>query len=762
MKIKKSDALEYHSGKRKGKIEVVTTKPVSTQRDLSLAYSPGVAEPCLEIAKDENKVYEYTAKGNLVGVISNGTAVLGLGDIGPAASKPVMEGKGVLFKKFADIDVFDIELDSKNIDDLVKAIKMMEPTFGGINLEDFAGPDCFEIERRLKEEMNIPVFHDDQHGTAIISGAAMLNAVELAGKKLSEVRAVYNGAGASGIACAKFHISLGLNPENVLMCDTKGVIHSKRDDLNEYKLEFARDTDARTLEDAFVGADMFFGLSKGNVVTKKMVKSMADNPIIFAMANPVSEISYPDAIAARKDVIMATGRSDYPNQVNNVLGFPFIFRGALDVHAKSINEEMKRAAAYSIAELAKEEVPDAVKHAYGMQDISYGREYIIPKPFDPRVLTWVAPAVAKAAMKSGVARKKITNFEKYKFDLNIRMGRAHSFMSTIYNKAKSKPLRVVFPEGENKKIISSASIALEQGICNPVLIGNPQYIKELANEINVDLEGIEIIYPKHFAYLNYFAETYYQKRQRKGLTKQQALEEMLNSPNHFGSMLLDSGQADAMVSGLTTNYPATIRPALEIVGHQDKYNRVSGLYIVISQNEVYFLTDTTVNIDPSARDISDITLQAAEFVRHFEIEPRVALLSYSNFGSADGDTPRKMQQALKIINERAPELIVDGDIQADVAVNQEVIDAEYSFSKLTGGKANVLVFPSLTSGNVSYKLLKSLGNLNIIGPVLQGMSKSVHVLQKGSSINEIVDMTAIANVMAQNLEEDKLVCSVKY
>ncbi len=762
MEISKNDALEYHSGKRKGKIEVVTTKPVATQRDLSLAYSPGVAEPCLEIANDESQVFEYTAKGNLVAVISNGTAVLGLGDIGPSASKPVMEGKGVLFKKFADIDVFDIELNSKNIDDLVMAIKMMEPTFGGINLEDFAGPDCFEIEKRLKAEMNIPVFHDDQHGTAIISGAAMLNAVELAGKKLSEVKAVYNGAGASGIACAKFHISLGLKPENVIMCDSKGVIHSERDDLNEYKVDFARDTELRTLEEAFVGADMFFGLSKGNVVSKEMVRSMAPNPIIFAMANPVSEISYPDAIEAREDVIMATGRSDYPNQVNNVLGFPFIFRGALDVHAKSINEEMKLAAAYSIAQLAKEEVPDAVKHAYGTTNLSYGKEYIIPKPFDPRVLTWVAPAVAKAAMDSGVARKEIKDFDKYKHHLDIRMGRAHSFMNIIYNKAKSKPLRVVFPEGENTKIISAVNISKQQGICEPVLIGNPSKINEIANSVNVDITGIEIIDPRNNPYTNYYSNLYFEKRCRKGITRKQATEQMLNSTNHFGSMLLEAGQADAMVSGLTTNYSDTIKPALEIVGQQSIYSRVSGLYIIISHNEVYFLTDTTVNIDPKASEIADITLQAADFVRQFDIEPRVALLSYSNFGSSTGDVPKKMQDALKIVNQKAPELIVDGDIQADVAVSQEKIDLDYSFSKLSGGNANVLVFPNLTAGNVAYKLLNKLGNLNVIGPVLQGMSKSIHVLQKGSSINEIVDMTAIANVMAQNLEEERLICSVKY
>lgn len=515
----RTDALEYHSGKKKGKIEVITTKPVSTQRDLSLAYSPGVAEPCLEIEKDESKAYEYTAKGNLVAVISNGTAVLGLGNIGALAGKPVMEGKGVLFKKFADIDVFDIELNSENVDELVKAIKMMEPTFGGVNLEDFAGPDCFVIEERLKNEMEIPVFHDDQHGTAIISGAAMLNAVELAGKKLEDMKAVYNGAGASGIACAKFHISLGLKPENVIMCDSKGVIYKGRDGVNEYKEEFARDTDLRTLEDALVGADLFFGLSKGNVVSKDMLKTMADNPIILALANPDPEIKYPDAMEARPDAIMATGRSDFPNQVNNVLGFPFIFRGALDVHAKQINEEMKKAAAYAIAELAKEDVPDSVKIAYGVNEMSFGKEYIIPKPFDPRVLTWVSPAVAKAAMETGVARKPIEDFDKYKFDLNIRMGRAHSFMSIIYNKAKLSPRKVVFPEGQERKIMRAAEIAYNDGFASPILIGHEDVIRERAEEYGVSLEGMDIIDPESCVHIKRFSEIYYNKRKRKGITK---------------------------------------------------------------------------------------------------------------------------------------------------------------------------------------------------------------------------------------------------
>lgn len=754
-------ALEYHSSKPKGKIEVITTKPVSTSRDLALAYSPGVAAPCEEIAKDPEKVYEYTAKGNLVAVISNGSAVLGLGNLGAAASKPVMEGKGVLFKKFADIDVFDIELDSENIDDLVKAIKMMEPTFGGINLEDFSGPDCFELEERLKKAMNIPVFHDDQHGTAIISGAAMLNAVELSGKDISKVKAVYNGAGASGIACAKFHISLGLKPENVIVCDSKGVIYKGRERVNEYKKPFAIETNRRTLEDALVDADMFFGLSKGNLVNKEMVRSMADNPIIFALANPNPEITYPDALEAREDIIMATGRSDFPNQVNNVLGFPFIFRGALDVYASAINEEMKKAAAYAIAKLAKEDVPDGVKAAYDLKELKYGREYIIPKPFDPRVLTRVAPAVAQAAMDTKVARKPIKDFEKYKFDLNIRMGRAYSFMSTIYNKAKSKPSRLVYPEGANRKIISAAVQAKEQGIAEPVLLGEKDLIESIAKEFKLDLKGIDIIDPNNFAFTKYFAREYYNLRQRRGVTKQEAMERMLHSNDYFGCMMIRLGFADSLVAGLTTNYPDTVRPALEIIGKQERFNKVSGIYIVISKNDVYFLSDTTVTVDPTPEDLSDIAVQAAEFAEYFDITPRIALLSYSNFGSAEGKVPLKMREATKKIKERLPNYVVDGELQADTALSKVMLKEDYEFSSLKD-TANVLIFPNLESGNISYKLLQKLGDAKVIGPVLSGVNKSVHVLQKGASVTEIVDMSAIATVMSHNMEDERLVCFVKF
>lgn len=755
------NALEYHSSKPKGKIEVITTKPVSTQRDLALAYSPGVAEPCLEIEKDPEKVYEYTAKGNLVAVISNGSAVLGLGNLGAAASKPVMEGKGVLFKKFADIDVFDIELDSENLDELVKAIKMMEPTFGGINLEDFSGPDCFELEERLKKEMKIPVFHDDQHGTAIISGAAMLNAIELAEKDISKVKAVYNGAGASGLACAKFHISLGLKPENVIICDSKGVIYKGRDGVNKYKEPFAIETDRRTLEDALEGADMFFGLSKGNLVSKEMVSSMANDPIIFALANPDPEITYPDALDARKDVIMATGRSDYPNQVNNVLGFPFIFRGALDVYASAINEEMKKAAAYAIAELAKEDVPDGVKAAYDLQELKYGREYIIPKPFDPRVLTRVSPAVAKAAMDSGVARKPIKDFDRYKFDLDIRMGRAYSFMSTIYNKAKNRPSRLVFPEGANRKIISAAVQAKEQGIAEPVLLGEKDIIQSVAKDFKLDLSGIDIIDPNNFAFTKYFAREYYNLRQRRGVTKQEAMERMLHSRDYFACMMIRLGFADSMVAGLTTNYPETVRPALEIIGKQERFDKVSGIYMVISKNEVYFLSDTTVTVDPTPEDLSDITVQAAELAEYFDIMPRIALLSYSNFGSAEGKVPNKMRNATELIKKRLPNYVIDGEMQADAALSKIMLKEDYEFSDLKE-PANVLIFPNLESGNISYKLLQKLGDAKVIGPVLSGVKKSVHVLQKGASVTEIVDMAAIATVMSHNIEDERLICSVKF
>lgn len=752
MKIRKEDALEYHSMGRKGKIEVITTKPCVTQRDLSLAYTPGVAEPCREIEKDISKVFEYTAKGNLVAVISNGTAVLGLGDIGPEAGKPVMEGKGVLFKTFADIDVFDIELRSKDIDEVIRVCQVLEPTFGGINLEDIKGPECFYIEDALKKTLKIPVFHDDQHGTAIISGAALLNAVELAGKKIDEVKVVYNGAGASGIACAKFHISLGVKKENVILCDSKGVIYKGRTSgMNEFKEEFAIETECRTLADALVGADVFVGLSQGNVVSKDMVRSMAKNPIIFAMANPDPEITYNDALEARQDLIMATGRSDYPNQVNNVLGFPFIFRGALDVQATAINEEMKKAAAYALAKLAKEEVPESVKRAYGVTEMSFGREYIIPKPFDPRVLTWVAPAVAKAAMDTGVARKPIEDFDEYRHQLDIRMGRTLAIMSPIYNKAQKNPKRIVFPEGEDYKIIKAAQISVDEGIAKPILIGNEERIQNCAKENGLDLEGIEIINPKNYSKINLYIDEFYRLRQRKGITKKEAQQKLYNIPNYFGAMMVHIGDSDGMISGLNSHYPDTIRPALEIIGRDSNYQKVSGLYIISNKNSTYFLSDTTVNIDPTPEDIADITLQAADFVTNFDIKPKVALLSYSNFGSVKGVLPQKMIDALKIIRKRKPDLIVDGEMQADTAVVPDIINETFPFSTLKDG-ANVLIFPGLTSGNIAYKLLVRIGNCHAIGPVLLGLSKSVHVLQRGSEINEIVDMIAIAVVDAQHKE----------
>ncbi len=751
MKIRREDALEYHSKGRKGKIEVITTKPCVTQRDLSLAYTPGVAEPCREIHHNVEKVFEYTAKGNLVAVISNGTAVLGLGDIGPEAGKPVMEGKGVLFKTFADIDVFDIELKSKDVDEIIRVCEVLEPTFGGINLEDIKGPECFYIEEALKKSLKIPVFHDDQHGTAIISGAALLNAVELAGKKMNEIKVVYNGAGASGIACAKFHISLGVDPKNVIMCDSKGVIYKgRKQGMNEFKKDFEIETDARTLEDALVGADVFVGLSQGNCVTKKMIKPMADNPIIFAMANPDPEITYEDAIEARPDVIMATGRSDYPNQVNNVLGFPFIFRGALDVHATAINEEMKQAAAHALADLAKQEVPESVKRAYAVTEMSFGREYIIPKPFDPRVLTWVSPAVAKAAMDTGVARKPIEDFDEYRRQLDVRMGRAQLIMNPIFRKAANNPKRVVFPEGEELKIIRAAQQAIDAKIAHPILLGDEDVIRKIAEENGFDIDNMEIVNPRKFDKIDEYANEYFKLRQRKGTTLKAAYKSIVR-PNYFAAMMVHIGDADTMISGLTSHYPWTIRPALKIVGSDEKYDKVSGLYIISTKQKTYFLTDTTVNIDPSAEDISDIALQAAEFVTNFDIVPRVALLSYSNFGSSPGPSPDKMKKAVKLIKERRPDLVVDGEMQADTAVVDDILRENYPFSYLDT-HANVLIFPNLDAGNIAYKLLARIGNAHPIGPVLLGMKKSVHVLQTGAEVNEILDMIAIAVVDAQHKE----------
>jgi malate dehydrogenase (oxaloacetate-decarboxylating)(NADP+) len=755
MKIRKEDALSYHSDGRKGKIEVVTTKPCITQRDLSLAYTPGVAEPCREIHKDTDKVYEYTAKGNLVAVISNGTAVLGLGDIGPEAGKPVMEGKGVLFKVFADVDVFDIEIDSKDTDEIIRTCQILEPTFGGINLEDIKGPECFYIENALKKTMKIPVFHDDQHGTAIISGAALVNAVELAGKKMDEVKVVYNGAGASGIACAKFHISLGVNPANVLMCDSRGVIYKGREKgMNEFKEDFAVETDRRTLAEALVGADVFVGLSQGNVVDKDMVKTMANDPIIFAMANPDPEITYEDAVEARSDVIMATGRSDYPNQVNNVLGFPFIFRGALDVYSTSINEEMKKAAAYALANLAKEEVPEKVKRAYDVEEMQFGREYIIPKPFDPRVLTWVAPAVAKAAMDTGVARRNIEDFDEYKRQLDIRMGRADRIMNKIYEKAQKNPKRIVFPEGEEIKIMKAASLCVDEGMAHPVLLGNKERILDLANTYSIDLEGIEIINPKESDKLQSYIDEYYKLRWRKGVSKYDAKRHIRLRNNYFGAMMVHMGDADGMTSGLSTYYPDTIRPSLEIIGKDSRYKRVAGMYIATTKKGIFFLADTTVNMNPDAETLADITLQASDFATNFDITPRAAMLSFSNFGSAPSETSTKIQKALEIIHEREPNLMVDGEMQADTAVVSEILEREYPFSKLKG-HANVLIFPNLNSGNIAYKLLSRIGEAHMIGPVLGGLNKAVHVLQRGSEIHEILDMAAITVVDAQHKEAQK-------
>lgn len=746
MKIRKEDALNYHSKSPAGKTEVIPTKPFVTQRDLSLAYSPGVAYPCLEINKTPQDIYKYTNKGNLVAVITNGTAVLGLGEIGADAGKPVMEGKAGLFKIFADIDVFDIELNSTNSEDIINAIEMMSPTFGGINLEDIKAPESFVIETELQKRLDIPVFHDDQHGTAIISGAALINALELTKRKIGDVKVVYNGAGAAAIACAKFHMALGVKPENVLMCDRQGVIYKgRKDEMNEYKKQFEIKTDKRSLADALNGADVFMGLSVGGVVSKQMVKSMAKNPIIFAMANPNPEISYDDAISVRKDLIMATGRSDYPNQVNNVLGFPFIFRGALDVHASAINLEMKIAAAKALAELAREEVPDNVKEIYGKSDLAFGPDYIIPKPFDHRVLTSVAPAVAKAAMDTGVARKKIKDFDEYKYQLNVRMGRTQSFMSLIYKKARLNPKRVVFPEGDNARIIRAAQLALEDGIAKPILLGVEKTIKSVAEQYNYDLEGIKIINPVTDKRIKKYTDEYYKLRQRKGVNRLDAEKRLRVHRNYFGSMMVAMGDADCMLSGLNTNYPSTIRPALESVGKDSRFKKVAGLYIASSKEKTYFLADTTVNIDPTAEEIADIAIQAAEMAEYFEVTPKIALLSYANFGSAEGESPLKMRKARDIIKEKRPELIVDGEMQADTAVKSDIIENTYPFSDIKGG-ANVLIFPDLNSGNIAYKLLSKVGNVNLIGPILIGMAKPVHILEQGSDVNEILDMVAIAVV----------------
>ncbi|MCE1188785.1 MAG: NADP-dependent malic enzyme [Ignavibacteria bacterium] len=748
MKLTKKEALEYHSTGRKGKIEVVPTKPCLTQRDLSLAYTPGVADPCLEIHDNPETVYEYTAKGNLVAVISNGTAVLGLGDIGPEAGKPVMEGKGVLFKRFADIDVFDIELRSKDINEIIRCVEMLEPTFGGINLEDIKAPECFYIEEALKKSMKIPVFHDDQHGTAIISGAAMLNACEISGKDISKIKVVFNGAGASANACANLYIRLGVKKENILMCDTKGVIYLGRTaHMNEFKEAFAVETDRRTLAEALVGADVFVGLSVGNVVTKDMVRSMAKDPIVFAMANPTPEISYEDAVDARPDVIMATGRSDYPNQINNVLGFPFIFRGALDVRASAINEEMKIAASYALAALAKEEVPEMVKKAYGGQEIEFGKEYIVPKPFDPRVLTHVAPAIAKAAMDTGVATKPIEDFEAYREELLARLGISKEIVRRIIDKAKLNPKRIVFPEGEQVKILKAAHILVDEGIAKPIIVGNKARIDKLVEEHHINTEGFEFVDHENFPELESYAEELYKLRRRRGLLRHEVYA-LLKNTNYFGSMMVHMGHADGMISGMTSSYPNTIKPALHVVKLADDVKKVSGCYMVIVKNKLFFFADTSVNVDPNAEELAEIAIQTAKTAKRFGVEPKVAMLSFSNFGSAPYPQSVKVAKATELVKKQWPELAIDGEMQADTAVVPEILAQQFPFVAFKG-PANVLIFPDLASGNIAYKLMARIGGAEVIGPILMGLSKAVHVLQKGAEVNDVVNMTAIAVVEAQ-------------
>ena len=759
--LRRQQALEYHAKGRPGKIEVIPTKEAKTQRDLSLAYSPGVAEPCLEIAGHPEDVYKYTAKGNLVAVISNGTAVLGLGDIGPEASKPVMEGKGVLFKIFADIDVYDIEINEKDPEKFVQIVKALEPTFGGINLEDIKAPECFYIEQRLKEEMKIPLMHDDQHGTAIISAAALLNALDLQKKKIDKVKFVVNGAGAAAIACIKLYIALGAKTENFFVFDSKGLVHESRTDLDELKKLFIQKGKNQTLEEGMKGADVFIGLSKGNVISKDMVRSMAKNPIVFAMANPDPEITWDDAIDARKDIIMATGRSDYPNQVNNVLGFPYIFRGALDVRATNINEAMKLAAVKALAELTKSPVPDIVNMAYNEKNISFGPNYIIPKPLDPRLLSYVAPAVAKAAMESGVAKHPITNWEEYELQLNKRLGIDNQLMRAIGSKARKDPRRVVFADAENIKVIKAAQLAFEEGVAYPILLGDVKNIQQMADANGIDLEGIPVIDPKSKEQehqRDVFGRLFFLKRQRKGLNRYEATKSM-KERTHFGCMMVETGMADAMISGLSRKYADTIRPALQIIGKDENVRKIAGMYIMLTKRGPIFLADATVNFNPRADELADITQIVAKEVRAFGITPRVAMLSYSNFGSSDSAEAKLVARAREIVKEREPNLVCDGEIQPIVAFNKDILKDNYPFSELVNGAPNVLIFPNLASSNIAYNLLQELGDADAIGPILLGLKKPVHILQLGSSVRSIFNMVLIAVVDAQmktkvNTEEE--------
>jgi len=751
-KIRKQDALDYHSSGKPGKIEVVPTKPYASQRDLSLAYSPGVAEPCLKIAENVEDVYKYTSKANLVAVISNGTAVLGLGDIGPEASKPVMEGKGLLFKIFADIDVFDIEVDAKDPELFIQTVKAIAPTFGGINLEDIKAPEAFEIERRLKAELNIPVMHDDQHGTAIISSAALLNALELANKKINEVKIVVSGAGASALACAKLYHALGATLDNIFMFDSKGLIHKKRTDLDEMKQFFANHNEEIPFENAFENADVFLGLSRAGLVSKEMIAAMANDPIVFALANPEPEIAYKEATAVRKDIIMATGRSDHPNQVNNVLGFPFIFRGALDVRATTINEEMKLAAVNAIASLAKETIPEEVIAAYGEKNISFGREQIIPKPLDPRLIYYVAPAVAKAAMESGVAKNPISDWTEYENHLKSRLGLDNKLVRNLTTKAQSNPKNVVFAEADNVKILKAAQMAHDEGICNPILLGKKNRILSLIEEYAIDLPDAVIIDPKSEEEEKRritYGKALFERRKRKGFTEFEATQ-IMRERNYFGAMMVNQGDADAMITGLTRSYRSSVRPVIQVIGLQKDVRTVAGMYILNTKRGPMFLADTTVNLNPTAEQIAEITFNVAKTIRKYKINPRVALLSYSNFGSSPGPDAEKMAKAVEILHEKHPTLVVDGEVQANFALNSDLMNEKFAFSQLANKSVNTLIFPNLSAGNISYKLLQQMTDGDAIGPILIGLKKSVHVLQLGSSVREIVNMVKIAVIDAQN------------
>ncbi len=747
--VRDEDAFEYHGSYPPGKISVTATKPCLTQRDLSLAYTPGVAAPCMAIHHDPDLVYKYTAKSNLVAVVSNGTAVLGLGNIGPAAGKPVMEGKAILFKRFADIDVFDLELDANDPHDVIRACQMLEPTFGGINLEDIKAPECFIIEEELRRTLKIPVFHDDQHGTAIISGAALLNGLELAGKQIEEARIVVNGAGASAIACAEHFIRLGALRENILMCDSKGVLYVGREDgLNPYKARFLRETHLRTLAETLVGADVFVGLSTADCLTAEMMQPMARAPLVFALANPNPEIDYGTAKSARPDAIVATGRSDYPNQVNNVLGFPAIFRGALDARATGINEEMMMAATRALANLAKQDVPESVSRIYGLNDLSFGPDYIIPKPFDPRVVVREAVAVVAAAIQSGVARISL-DLDEYAESLEKRLNSEPGVTKVLIRKARANPCRIVFPEGENQTVLRACRVLIDEEIAKPVLLGSARKIRERAVELHLDLNHLEIVDAETYSQHTRYVDELLRLRQRKGVTRTEA-EEFVKNRNTLASLMVQLNDADALVTGLTTHYPDTVRPLLQVIPLWPGMRKASGLYLAITpRGKLYFLADCTVNIDPSAEDLAEIAMSAATTARRFDVEPRVALLSFSNFGSSRHSSSDRVRRAVEIIRARRPELIVDGEMQADTAVLPERITETYPFSPLKGG-ANVLIFPSLDAGNIAYKLLASTGGAQMIGPVLMGLSKPVHVLQRGSSVSDVVNLAALAAVEAQD------------